>query len=362
MGEYPFDELEQIGSTEPPRVDPGFADRLEAELRAEHPRHAGAAVTPLWRQAPLAAAAAVLVLAAVFGLSRLGGDETTVPLEVTGQPGDAETGAPETGDGTATDDDLHDGTGGSGPSDTPTGAPAETPADDLAFEPTSTPTTIAGPAEPDGPTDPDGSDASSSPGSVPGGEAPDADVPDGEAPDGSFADGPGSTPTVPPLTPTVVVAATPEPAPTTEPTPPPRPTPTPAATATTVPTGTPRPAATPVPVPTATPTPTAAPTPSPAPTPAPVAIRATCAVRANGDAIGVLCEWQAPAGVDVDGYVLQRSRNGGSRDVVTMVGPAATQAIDRDVVVGDTIVYVVQGLVGDVVRATSARITLIVEG
>ena len=36
MSEHPFDEIERMGSTSTPPVDPAFADRLEAELRVRH--------------------------------------------------------------------------------------------------------------------------------------------------------------------------------------------------------------------------------------------------------------------------------------------------------------------------------------
>ena len=76
----------------------------------------------------------------------------------------------------------------------------------------------------------------------------------------------------------------------------------------------------------------------------------------QGDAVGVVCEWQPVDGIDVTAYRVMRTRNGEPRETVVTVGPDAVMSVDRAVAPGDSIVYRVLALTGDVVRSESAAL------
>lgn len=332
MSEHPFDELERLGETPVPPVDASFADRLESDLRVRHGgRRRGPAWAPGWRRATLGLAAVVCAVVGVIGLGQLRIGDDDVPVEIAGPEHDGSEVAaepPDVGDdGDDGDDGADSGLGGGG---------AETEgaeASALASEPTPIPTPL-------------GDEATSGGG---GSVAPDLTTP---APAGTPT--PDQTPTSGDSTGTR--PATPLPTPTV----PPRPTTTPSPTPVPrepLPT-TERPPVTVVPTMTPEPVDTETPTPAASATPAPVALDAVCALRAGRDALGVICEWQPPPDLDIGRFTVHRTRNGGPRELVANVAAPRTQAADRDVGPGDSVVYVVTGLVGDAVRAVSERLAV----
>lgn len=309
-----FEALMNAANVSVPDIDPVFVDRLDADLRVQHSRRnqAGARV-PLLRRASIGLVAAAVVLAGVLGLSQLRADDAAVPLEVTGEPGDP---APDPGVGPA-----------AGPVFEPTATPTATP----TASPTASPTAVSPPA------------------------APTAVEPRPATPTQTVPVAPPAVTPEAPLTPEPT--AIPEPTATLEPTAIPEPTAT--LEPTPEPAATPAPAATPEPVPTPDPTSTPEPTATPTATPEPAEIEATCRQRTVGDVLGVTCTWQAPVSTELDSYRVFRTRNGAARELLTVTRPADLMAVDRDVAAGDTIIYVVQAVRGDMVVASSPR--LIVE-
>ena len=330
MSEHPFDELERLGETPVPPVDASFADRLESDLRVRHGgRRRAPAWAPGWRRAALGLAAVVFAVVGVIGLGQLRIGDDDVPVEITGPEHDGSEVAaepPDVGDG---GDAIADGESRGGDAETE-GAAGST----AASTPTPTPT-------------PAGDEATS------GGGGPVAVV--------SATPAPATTPTsVQTPTPGSGSTEAPSASPTPAPTAPPRPTAGPSPTSIRpepAPTSA-RPPATVLPLVTPEPTATGTPTPRPSATPAPVALDAVCAVRNDRDAMGVICEWQTPVKVDIGRFTVHRTRNGGPRELVANVAAPRTQSVDRDVQPGDSVVYVVTGLVGDAVRAVSERLTV----
>lgn len=69
--------------------------------------------------------------------------------------------------------------------------------------------------------------------------------------------------------------------------------------------------------------------------------------------------WSAPVGVDIDRYVVVRSRNGGEISVIaTKRAVDERMIIDREMGPGDVGIYLVRGLFGDNIRAASVRVTV----
>lgn len=330
MSEHPFDELERIGAEPVPPVDPGFADRLESNLRIHHGALHRTPVTPWKRRLALGLAAGGLVVTGLFGASQLGSDDDGVPVEVTGPIADRDLASDPPAVGDRSDDRAGASGDGSGAGDRIEAG--DRPDSGAVFEPTPTPTATPSPAaeSDDGPPPPavDRDEPATDSAPEPTG-APAVDADADPTPAGDEVAGPTATPTATPTRPPAVR---------------PEPTPSPAR---------PTPGLRPTPAPT-----TVVPTPLPSPTATPVPLTAACRIRTQGDAFGVVCEWQLPIGVDVARFTVQRSRNGAARELVAAVAPPRTQTIDRDIRPGDTLVYVVTGLTGDAVRAVSERMVV----
>lgn len=343
MSEGPFEELERLGAEPVPAVDPLFADRLESDLRVRHAAGHRAPLVPWRRRAALGLAATGLIVAGLFGLSRLGPGDGGVPLEVTGPVADRDLASePPAGDPSDATGDTSGGRIEAG--ERIDGGDEIDVGDQSDATPTPEPTpTVTTTPSPSGTSDTDRV--------PPGGQDADPTVGAGPEPTGL----PASHPTTDP---------TPARAPALDATPMPTP-PAPAATAPPPPTVRPQPTPSPGrPTPTPsdlrpTPTPTTpVPRPSPTVTVTPVPLDAACRTRIQGDAIGVVCEWRAPVGVDIARFTVHRTRNGGARELVATVRPPRMQIVDRNVRPGDSLVYVVTGLTGDAVRAVSERVVL----
>lgn len=338
--------LGQAGRAAVPPIDQAYADRLEADLRVRHAqldtgRRAGWGVS-----LPQVLAGLALMVVAVVGVVGLTGRSTQdagISVDVQSQPdgGDPEVPSPGEPDG----------------SDGSSAALALTPTPDAASvpNPSAEPTVVLTPDAPaveatSGSTEPPvGESATVDPSAgEPTSVIPTPTTPQGEAPPltspAPTSGAPEPTPTVAATRAPTAVEATPVP------TTPPRPTATP--TATPLPTVV---EATAVPLPSATPVP---PTPSPTSTPVAPPIVATCESRIAGDAIGVVCEWEPIVSVDLSGFRVMRTRNGGPREIVAELGPGETIAVDRQVRAGDSITYRVLGLSGDVVRTESAAVVV----
>lgn len=321
--EHELARLDRAGRAPVPAMDRSYADRLEADLRVQHAQREPRQRLGWGVTLPQVLAGVAFALVAVIGVVGLTGGSTQeegVSLDVQGQP-DGGDGADGGVGGATTESDGDRGE---------TAAPA-VPTATATPLPTEPPTATPQPAPQV--TQPPLADAPSTPEPI-------------------------ATPvaTSLPIATAAPLATVTPPAPTVTP-------PQPTATATPIPTATPTVVAaeaTAIPVPTATALPTS--TPSPTSTPVAPQIDATCAVRVAGDAIGVVCEWEAIVGIDLSGYRLMRTRNDGPREVVAELGPAETLAVDRQVRAGDNITYRVLGLTGDVVRTESAAITIVVEG
>lgn len=306
MAEDPIEELAELGTRPVPPVDPGFADRLESRLRATHAAAVQPGRRPLSAWLPRIGVAFAVLALMVVGAVALTDRPAGVPVST----GDGDSEPPA--DFAAPPAEVRGGeaapaTPGTAADGTPTPTPIPTSTAVAAVSAVSEATTTPS--------------ARSTPGTDPG-TTPTAAA----RPELSLTPEPVGTP-VPPPTPT----STPQ-----------RPTPTVEAT----------------------PTPTVEPRPTPTPTvePEPEPIEARCLVRIAGDSAGVTCSWRAPA-TDRPFVRIEvlRSRNGAEATVVSEQRPETTDFVDRDVALGDRVVYVIRAVDGqDRIVAASARHALTV--
>lgn len=312
------ERLRRLGRAPVPPVDAAYASRLEAELRTQHASRSTGAWHRFVTMSPrLLVGAAVLAVAlvGVIGLTTRTTDRDASSIDVFTQPEERDASVPTVPEPSVV-------------------APVATPSP----QPTALPTSTSEPTRPTPTLTPQ--------------EVPTAPLPAATAAPAETTPLP-----TPPPTPTTAAAVVPSPTatPSIQPTSTPMPTATLAPEPSAVPTATVAPIeATPVPTPTSTPEPTS--------TPVPVEVRAVCESQTNGDAVGVRCEWAPITDVDITGFRVMRTRNGGVREVVSEPPAGATTVIDRAVRPGDTIVYRILALAGDAVRGESLPIAVNVPG